>query len=249
MEVKGNVEKRKAIKRIVELGIVFVALVLCFVPILGARKSSGATGAFLDEIIGDVRTYYNSIKDNHKMKVSVTTEDFRTKANLIYDTFQSIGIDPDELVSSSDSISTIWRNLDGKIKDGSAKPNILTGYIRIKRRVDSYFVKSTQSNCNLQVTEAPYYYKYAQVEAPEATAEKVFLDTSRILKRRVEDLILVYQVHQVYSKNTNGGKTGGAKYLAALRKEIVDAARWGNYWKSTQYIDISEAAYAVSLGY
>ena len=123
--------------------------------------------------------------------------------------------------------------------------NAVSGYNSTKKSIDALFESGTEKNSNLSVTTKDgngvrhvTYYNYKLSEEPEEVNYKTsFLTPARNVKTRIENLILVYNA------------TKDAKYLAALKKEIVAAAKWKNYWQSSQYIDTAEMGYAVSLGY
>ncbi len=123
--------------------------------------------------------------------------------------------------------------------------NAVSGYNDAKKSIDALFKLGTKKKSNLSVTikdknDKPQvtYYNYELSEEPEEVNYNTsFLTPARNVKTRIENLILVYNA------------TKDAKYLAALKKELVAAANWKNLWQSSQYIDTAEMGYAVSLGY
>ena len=200
------------------------------------QMSFSASSEMQEKISKDVDTYYRSLSDTRKMKVSVTIEELNSKVDMIlqYET------DIAEL-QQLDNISTVYNQLKSRIPDGSGKVNVITGYIKMKWNMDEVLKETTKAESNLTVAyddNVEKYFKYDLCEAPASGDYNTsFLSKARAVKERVESLILVYQV------------TKDKKYLAALKKEIVEAAKWGNNWQSVQYIDTAEIAYAVSLGY
>lgn len=218
-------------------------LVLCITPLL-AKKSTGAVAKDLhNDIRKDVEDYYNSIKGTtHAFRMSGGQSLLSEKANLInsYSKFHG------ELQKINGSVTDIYnRIVDNSVEkeekiitDASGKANILTGYIQAKKDLDAVLRKTSKTNSNLTVKEqsGDSYYKYTMAALDLDTTTSLS-NKARSVKGRVEQLILVYQV------------TKEAKYLAALKKEIVEAAKWSNNWQSSQYIDTVEIAYAVSLGY
>lgn len=241
---------KKIISNSLKIGAVLALLFLCLIPML-TQKSSGVKVALVNEISEDVDRYYNSVKNNHQFNVVYTSEQLDNKGQYIKDLINyyqgKLGSNLEQLGSAA----AVWKKLSDKNNkngievDGSAKPSIVAGYIGMKLEVDKKIKEvATEGESNISAKDkngVRRYYEYTQCAAPEYDESnrysKTFLNQSRAVKKRVEQLILVYRV------------TDEAKYLAALRKEITDVAKWGNYWKSNQYIDTAEVAYAVSLGY
>ena len=189
-------------------------------------------------VTNDIDNYYNKNKDTHTRKVSINNEILSEKAKLITKYKKSL-----DAWEKNNNISNVYNSAVKKVGDNSGVANILTGYIKTKWEIDALFTSANQSTANLTVNEkingetVTKYFKYKLSSKPVADFSTSFLSNSREVKDRVESLILLYQV------------TKEKKYLAALKKEIVEAARWDNHWQSCQYIDTAELAYAVSLGY
>ena len=241
---------KKVIKNAIKLGVFSVVLVLCFVPLL-TRKSSGVSVGRLDEVLGNIRTYYKSIQSKHRTVVSVNDSTLNEKASLITSLVNSAKNKDSSLNIDKDSPADVWRKANSVLNDGTAKSNIVAGYASIKQHLNSLFKevpkekaeadpKSYNLKASYSVPNKHYkYFVYTQTASPSGPEDynKTFLSNSRLVKRRVEELILAHKV------------TEDRKYLMALIKEVVTAAKWGNLWQSSQYIDTVEVAYAVSLGY
>ena len=218
-------------------GIIVVLLMVSSLTLLFQKSFSASTTTF-NQISNDVERYYNSLPSTHSMKVSTTKEEINAAVNLIKQYQQYV----DELENyDHGDISPVYNALKAHITDGSAKVNIISGYIKRKWEMDALFEETTEGNGNLDVkydNNVTKHFVYAICDAPEEERYDIsFSSMARDVKERVEKLILVYQV------------TKDSKYLAALKLEIVTAAKWKNNWQSSQYIDTAEIAYAVSLGY
>lgn len=243
---------KKIAEGIIKISIFSVISVLCLVPLL-TRKSSGVSVSLMDEVMGNIRSYAKNIQSKHRTVVSVNDDALSERAALINDLVSSVKRKDSSLNIDKDSSADVWRKANNALKDGSAKANILAGYASIKQHLDPLFkeipktkAEANSSSYNLRVSynnALSKYYKYfmyEQIASPSVAKEdykKTFLSSSRLVKRRVEDLILAHKV------------TGDKKYLMALVREIATAAKWSNLWQSSQYIDTVEVAYAVSLGY
>ena len=247
---------KKIIKKIFKVELVFIIVLVCLVSLVikkGAEVSSSlklassstnnsniitVSSATQTKISNDIDRYYSETRNKHQMKITYTYEKLAEKENLILKYKNSL-----DVWEKSNNISNVYSSAKKKVGNGSGVANILTGYIKMKQTIDALFKPATKENGTLSVTEkindkvVTTYYIYELSATSTKDYKTQFLKKSRAVKERVEKLILLYQV------------TNDKKYLAALKKEVVEAARWENYWQSNQYIDTAEIAYAVSLGY
>ena len=229
---------KKSKKKISKIKVVLVLMILCIVPLF-VQRSLCATTTVQTKISTAIDNYFNSIKNStHQMTVSVTHEEFYNRIREIK-SYKSVM----DGQANVENINQAYTNLQNIYGTGSAKATMVASYIKIKRETDDLFqLLNSQSDSNLKVKydgQTEYtYFKYDITEAPPANNYSTsFLSLARATKTRIERLILVYAVEN------------DAKYLAALKKEILTAAQWENNWQSSQYIDAAEIAYAVSLGY
>ena len=109
-------------------GIIVVLLMVSSLTLLFQKSFSASTTTF-NQISNDVERYYNSLPSTHSMKVSTTKEEINAAVNLIKQYQQYV----DELENyDHGDISPVYNALKAHITDGSAKVNIISGYIKRK---------------------------------------------------------------------------------------------------------------------
>ena len=154
-------------------------------------------------IKNNIESYYNNLNNNHKLKVSINNNDIANTKNLISQYQETI----DEF-EDTDSIHDIYTTLQSRITDGSAKPNIITGYINIKRTMDNLFEVSTQESDITVKDNNGIIYKYTPLDTDlkenySALNKDIavykpqtqFLSTARKVKEHIENLVLLYSVN------------------------------------------------------
>ncbi len=233
---------KKIVNKNIKYKAILVLMILCLVPVF-VQRSLCLSSDNQTKIYNAVNQYYNSIAGKkHTMTVSLTQEEFAERINQLKT--RSAELIEQESASNINDVYEYFKGPDPENPD-LASAAIYASYIKIKWETDKLFTEvPTKPEGNLTVkygtSENNYekYFIYEMCQEPENDGQyKAYTSLARAVKIKVERLILLYSV------------SGDNKYLAALKAEIVAAAKWKNNWQSSQYIDTAEIAYAVSLGY